>query len=478
MFDKDWRSPMYQIDFSKPIHVHFIGIGGISMSGLAELLHNRGFTITGSDAKESKTTEHLNRIGIQVKIGQCAQNIVKDIDLVVYTAAIHPDNEEYNAVIAAKIPMIDRAALLGQVMKQYKSAISIAGTHGKTTTTSMVSLMMLEGNLDPTISVGGILDNIEGNIRIGNSHHFIVESCEYMNSFLSFEPTHAIILNIDADHLDFFKDLNEIRHSFRLFSKKLPKAGNLVINGSIEHYEEITKDLDCNIITYGVLPSTFCLGVDSSPYDYAACNITYDEFGFGAFDLIHNNQLITRMKLSVVGEHNISNAVSSIALVDQMGVSYEVMQTALLKYKGTKRRFEYKGEFHGVKVVDDYAHHPTEIKATLAAAASYPHKNLWCVFQPHTYTRTKALFKDFITSLSLADNVVLADIYAAREADPGDISAEDIQKELVNLGKTAYYFDSFKKIEKFLIENCTNGDLLITMGAGDIVSIGEYLLSL
>lgn len=468
---------MYQIDFTKPIHVHFIGIGGISMSGLAELLHIKGFTITGSDAKKSKTTERLTRIGIPVNIGQCAQNITNDINLVVYTAAIHPENEEFRAVVTANIPMLDRAALLGQVMRQYKSAISIAGTHGKTTTTSMVSLMMLEGDLDPTISVGGILDNIEGNIRIGNSEHFIVESCEYMNSFLSFEPTHAIILNIEAEHLDFFKDLEAVRQSFRLFAQKLPKNGYLVINGSIEHYEEITKDLPCSIITYGVLPNTYQLGVDSSTYDYAAAHITYDEFGFGSFDLIHNNQFISHIKLSVVGEHNISNAVSAIALVDQLGVSYDNMQSALLKFKGTKRRFEYKGEISGVKIVDDYAHHPTEIKATLSAAASYPHETLWCVFQPHTYTRTKALFEDFVVALSLADKVVLADIYAAREEDPGDISSKDIQSKLIELGRTAYYFNSFDKIEKFLLENCTNGDLLITMGAGDVVSIGENLLS-
>jgi UDP-N-acetylmuramate--alanine ligase len=466
---------MYQIDFTKPIHVHFIGIGGISMSGLAELLHIKGFTITGSDAKKSKTTEHLDRLGIQVNIGQCAQNITNNIDLVVYTAAIHPDNEEYQAVLAANIPMLDRAALLGQVMQQYKSAISIAGTHGKTTTTSMLSLILLEGNLDPTISVGGILDNIDGNIRIGNSEHFIVESCEYMNSFLSFHPTHEIILNIEADHMDFFKDLEDIRNSFRKFAEKLPKGGNLVINGEIEDYEGIVKDLPCNVITYGLLTDSLPSEINS-PYDYAAANISFDDFGFGSFDLIRKNQLIAHIQLHVVGKHNISNAVSAIALADQLGVSIETMQSALLKFRGTKRRFEYKGEISGVKIVDDYAHHPTEIKATLTAAASYPHKTLWCVFQPHTYTRTKAFFNDFIDALTLADKVVLADIYAAREINPGDISSEDIQKKLVELGKTAYYFNSFEKIENFLLENCTNGDLLITMGAGDVVSIGENLL--
>ncbi len=467
---------MYQIDFTKPIHVHFIGIGGISMSGLAELLHTKGFTVTGSDHKESKITNHLIKLGINVAYKQTAENINEDIDLVVYTAAVHEDNPEYQAVIAHNIPMMDRANLLGQVMKQYKNAISVAGTHGKTTTTSMVSLMMIEGNMDPTISVGGILDNIEGNIRIGNSSNFIVESCEYKNSFLSFYPTHEIILNIEAEHLDFFKDIADIRHSFRVFAQKLPSDGNLVINGHIENYEEITADLSCNVVTYGVLDGITDLIAIASPFNYAAANISYTEEGYGTYDLIHENQFVTRITLNVVGEHNISNSVAAIALVNSLGVSFQAIKVALLNFRGTERRFEKKGVIGGVTIVDDYAHHPTEIKATLSAAKAYPHKDIWCVFQPHTFSRTKALFSDFVAALSLSDKIVLADIYPAREEDPGDISSRDIKEQLEKNGKQAYYFDDFKKIEEFLLKNCTNGDLLITMGAGDVVSIGESLL--
>lgn len=468
---------MYHFDLTKPIHVHFIGIGGISMSGLAELLHTKGFTISGSDAHQSAITDHLKKLGITINIGQQASNITKDIDLVVYTAAVHEDNPEYIAVKALNLPMMDRAAFLGQIMKNYKNAISISGTHGKTTTTSMVSLMMLEGNMDPTISVGGILDNIEGNIRIGQSENFIVESCEYKNSFLSFYPTQEIILNIEAEHLDFFKDLADIRSSFSTFAQKVPAGGNIVINGQIEDWESIVKDLPATVHTYGILTDPVSAKTIESPYDYTAVNIEYDDYGCGIYDLYRNGCYVDHICLGVVGEHNISNSVAAIALVDQLGVSVDAMKRALKAFKGTERRFQLKGIKNGITVIDDYAHHPTEIKATLTAAKNYPHKKLWVVFQPHTYSRTKLLFNDFITSLSLADHVVLADIYAAREDDPGDISSKDIQVKLAENGVDSYYFNDFNKIVSFVSEKCTNGDLLITMGAGDVVSIGEMYLS-
>jgi len=467
---------MYQIDFNNPVHIHFIGIGGISMSGLAELLHTKGFTVSGSDAKDSKIISHLMSQGIEITIGQSASNITKDIDVCVYTAAVKENNPEFMAAKEAGIPLLDRAYLVGEVMGHYKNAISVAGTHGKTTTTSMVAMIMMEGSCDPTVSVGGILDNMGGNMRIGNSENFIVESCEYTNSFLKFKPTNEIILNIEAEHLDFFKDLADVRHSFRLFAEKLPKDGNLVINGQIANYEEITKDLPCNIFTYGVYTTPVDLNHIASDYDYAAANLSYNEFGCGSYDLIKNNKFVDRIELGVIGVHNISNSVAAVALADQLGVSIEACKKALLKFKGTERRFEHKGVVGGVTIVDDYAHHPTEIEATLTAALAYPHKTTWCVFQPHTYTRTKSLLKDFAKALSYADKIVLADIYAAREENPGDISSKDLQTELQKLGKDAYYFPSFGEIEDFLLENCTNGDLLITMGAGDVVSIGEALL--
>lgn len=467
---------MYKIDFNQPVHIHFIGIGGISMSGLAEILHTKGFKVSGSDAKTSKITTHLSNLGISVSYGQRASNITDDIDVAVFTAAVKSDNPEYQAVLDHNIPLLDRADLLGQIMLHYKDAIGIAGTHGKTTTTSMISLMLIEGGFDPTVSVGGILDNIEGNIRIGESEHFIVESCEYTNSFLKFNPVNEIILNIEADHLDFFKDLADVRRSFHLFAKKVPAHGNLIINASIPDYQELTDGLDCNVITYDVITDNDDITEKVKLYDYAACNIDYDEFGCGNYDLYRNGIFVDRIALGVIGVHNISNSVGAIALADTLGVAMSAIKTALKSFVGTERRFQFKGEVGGVKIFDDYAHHPTEIDATLTAAKRYPHNNIWCVFQPHTYTRTKSLLNEFAEALSHSDKIILADIYAAREKNPGDISSKDLLKKLEDLGKEAYYFPSFDEIENFLLQNCTNDDLLITMGAGDVVIIGESLL--
>lgn len=456
--------------------MHFIGIGGISMSGFAELLHSIGFTISGSDQNETNITQHLESLGISIMYGQRKENITKDIDLIVYTAAISEENEEYIASVTSGIPMMDRAEMVGQVMKNYERAIAIAGTHGKTTTTSILSHIFLAAKLDPTISVGGILQAIHGNLRIGKSENFITEACEYTNSFLKFHPTIGVILNIEEDHLDFFKDINDIRHSFHEFAKKIPANGLLVINGDIDNLGDIIEDLPCNIITYSAKSSIYREHGKEIPVDYSASNISFDELGHGSFDLLKNGTFMTHIQLKVVGEHNISNALSAIALSDYLKISMDKIKEGLLSFKGTDRRFEYKGEIGGVTIIDDYAHHPTEIKATLDAAQKYPHKNIWCVFQPHTYTRTRAFLEDFATALSNADKIVLADIYAAREQDPGDISSKDLQKKLQELGKEVYYFPSFNEIENFLLENCIQGDLLITMGAGNVVNIGESLL--
>ena len=458
---------MYKIDFNKKIYVHFIGIGGISMSGFAELLHANGFTISGSDMKESKITEHLETLGINVLYGQRRENITPNIDLIVYTAAISKDNEEYIAAVESKIPMMDRAEMVGQVMSNYNSAIAISGTHGKTTTTSMVSHIFLAADLDPTISVGGILKAINGNLRVGKSQNFITEACEYTNSFLKFNPTIGVILNIEEDHMDFFKDLNDIRHSFHLFAKRIPNNGLLIMNGDIPERNALTEDLNCTVVTYSTKDKN-CT--------YFADNISFNEFGYGEFDVMENGSFLSHITLNVVGLHNISNALAAIALGLQFHISIDTIQKGLSSYKGVDRRFQYKGDLCGVSIVDDYAHHPTEIRATLEAAQKYPHNTLWCVFQPHTYTRTKAFLDDFANALSLADKIVLADIYAAREKDPGDISSKDLQKKLEILGKETYYFSSFDEIEDFLLENCIKGDLLITMGAGDVVNIGESLL--
>lgn len=458
---------MYQIQLSNPSTAYFIGIGGISMSGFAELLLDAGFTVKGSDANKSKITEHLVSLGIEVFYGQKAENISSDIDFVVYTAAIHPDNPEFQAAKALGLPMMERAEMVGQVMKNYPNAIAVAGTHGKTTTTSMLTHIFLAAEKDPTISVGGILNAIQGNIRIGHSENFITEACEYTNSFLKFHPTAGIILNIEADHLDFFKDLDDIRNSFRSFAELLPEDGVLVINSDTDKWETITDNIACRTVTFGL----------NSKADYAADNIQFNNNGYGSFELVHAGKPTgLRIQLAVVGRHNIANALSAIAIAEYYNIPMDTIQQGLLAFAGTERRFEQKGSFNGVTVIDDYAHHPTEIKATLTAAEKFPHKHLWCVFQPHTYSRTKALLHDFAEALSHAENVVLADIYAAREADPGDISSRALQEEMRKLGKEVYYISDFDEIKKFLLKNCINGDLLITMGAGNIVTIGEDLI--
>ena len=457
---------MYKINFNKPLHVHFIGIGGISMSGLAEILLKEHFTISGSDAKESALTKHLENMGATVFNPQKASNIIDGIDVVVYTAAIHDDNPEYAEAKRQNLPMLSRAELLGQLMTNYETPIAISGTHGKTTTTSMLSHILLEAETAPTISVGGILNAIGGNIRVGNSDIFVTEACEYTNSFLNFFPKISVILNVEEDHMDFFKDIHDIRNSFHKFSALLPEDGLLVVNKNIEELETITDGLVCNVVTYS----------ETQDADYSAANIEFDELGNASFDLIKYGTYVDRIMLSVVGNHNVSNALGVIAVADALEIPLEVIKKGILSFTGTVRRFQYKGERNGFTIIDDYAHHPTEIRATLTSAQNYPHKDIWCSFQPHTYTRTKAFFHEFAEALSLADHIILADIYAARETDTLGMTSEALAEELKKLGADAYYLPSFEAIENFVLEKVIHGDVLITMGAGDVVNIGENLL--
>ena len=457
---------MYQVNFDSPVHIYFIGIGGISMSGLAEILLNKNFKVSGSDMKESDLTNLLSERGATIFYGQRYENITDDIDVIVYTSAIKEDNPEWQAMKDKNIPSLSRAELLGQLMKNYELPVAISGTHGKTTTTSMISEILLKADTDPTLSIGGIYKSIGGNIRVGQGKYFVTEACEYTNSFLSFFPKTAIILNVEEDHLDFFKDINDIRDSFRKFAKLLPSDGTLIINSDIDKYEELCKALTCKIVTYGFKETD----------DFYATDISYNENGYPTFTVISKEGHHVEYSLSVPGLHNISNALSAIAFATLEGIDCNIIKDALKAFGGTDRRFDYKGSIGGVTIIDDYAHHPTEIRATLTAAANYPHNHLWCVFQPHTYTRTKAFLKEFAEALSLAENIILADIYAAREKDTLGISSKTLQAEIEKLGKKCYYFPSFDEIENFLLEKCINGDLLITMGAGDVVKIGENLI--
>lgn len=458
---------MYNLDFDAPSKLHFTGIGGISMSALAEIMLSRGFTVTGSDMRESQITDHLESLGAKIFYSQTADNISADIDVLIYTAAVKQDNPELAKARELGIPLLTRAEFLGQIMLNYPMAIGVSGTHGKTTTTSMLSQIMLEADTDPTILVGGIMPAIKGNTRVGHSDKLITEACEYTNSFLSFKPNMAIILNVAADHLDFFKDLDDIRHSFRKFAELVPEDGCLIINSDIDDLNYFTEGLKCQIIT---------VGSDPEKSMYSAKNIQYDEFAKGSYDLVINNEEAFHVQLNVTGEHNIYNSLASIAASRFMDISDKDIISGLLAYGGTDRRFQYKGKIGNITIIDDYAHHPDEIKATIKTAKHYPHEKMWVVFQPHTYTRTKALLPEFAQALKEADAVVLADIYAAREKNTIGISSKDLLDEIKKLNGNAFYFPSFSEIENFLLENCLPGDLLITMGAGDVVKIGEHLL--
>ena len=468
---------MHKLDLNiNSTPVYFIGIGGISMSGIAELFLDKGFKVSGSDLHESAVTKRLEQLGITVYYSQEAKNITPDIGLAIYTAAIHEDNPELVKAKELGIPMMERAECLGQIMSHYKNAVAVAGTHGKTTTTSMLSYVYLEAGLDPTISVGGILSGIQGNMRLGKSENFIMEACEYANSFLSFTPTTAIILNIEAEHLDFFGTLENERLSFTKFINLLPPNGLLVINNEIDDIENLVKNTGIRVVTYGLR------AVNGKEPDYTAKNISYNDFGCASYELIAKGENKGLIELSVTGEHNVSNSLAVIAAslepseIYKDGIALDKIRQGIKKYTGTERRFQYKGKRDGYTIVDDYAHHPTEIKATLEAAKRVKHNRLIVAFQPHLYSRTKTFLNEFADVLSHADIVVFAEIYAAREENPGNISSDNIREIMSKNGHEAYFFKTFEEIENFLIHICKPDDLLITMGAGDILKVGENML--
>ena len=448
-------------------NIHFIGIGGISMSGLCEIILKEGnFNISGSDNSESILIQNLRKKGVKIYIGQKAENLSKDVDLVVYTAAIKPDNEEFIKAKELGIKMMERSVFLGELMKAYKYPICIAGTHGKTTTSSFVSEVFLKTDKDPTISLGGILSSINSNFKIGKKDFFILETCEYCDSFLKFNPHSAIILNIDADHLDYFKDLNQIYESFKNFAKLIKKDACLVINADIENYEFIIKDLSCKIITYGKNVSS----------DWQAKNIKFNDKGYPSYTATYKGKDMFNISLNVVGLHNVYNSLAVCALCNFYELDKNCIENGLNSFNGTERRFQYKGEFNGVKVIDDYAHHPTEILATIEASKNQKFNKLWCVFQPHTFSRTKALLNEFADSFKDADNIVVLDIYSAREKDTGEIHSKDLVDKLKSKGKNAIYIENFECGKDFLEKNCKQGDMLITIGAGDVYLLGEMLI--
>ena len=455
-------------DLSKKKKVHFIGIGGISMSAIALILLKNGFTVSGSDISENENVKELEEKGIKVYIGHKKENIQADLDIVVYSKAIHDDNEEIIEAKNKNILLMSRSEILGQIMTNYKERICIAGTHGKTTTTSLIAKVLLDKNLDPTINVGGIVDEIGGNSHIGeNQNLFVAEACEYTNSFLDFSPTLEVITNIEEDHLDFFKDLDDIRKSFKKFIELLPKDGLLIINNRIEDIDYLVKDKknDIKVLTYG----------DDETADYYFKNVSYDDKHYQSFDVYYKEKLIGRMRQKLIGRHNALNFVAALALLLNMGLSFDEVKNSLMDFKGARRRLQVMKIENGISYIDDYAHHPTEIEASLTALKEIKHNKLYLVFQPHTFTRTKALYSDFVRVLGNNEITILAKIYPAREKDLGIISSKDIRDGIKldknNKNNICEYYDNFDDICKFIKENATSGDLVVTMGAGDVYKL-------
>lgn len=454
----------FDASFKAVHHIHLIGIGGISMSAIAEVLLKHGYKISGSDLKDSNILQKLRLHGAEIYIGHRSKNITNP-QLVVYTAAIKENNPERIRAKELGIKEIDRAEMLGIIMKKYDKSIAVAGSHGKTTTTSLVSLILEYSGFDPTIMVGGELDEIGGNIKIGNSVHFITEACEYVESFLKFNPFIGIILNIDADHLDYFKDIHHVKDAFKKFGMKIPRDGFLIANSDDENIIDILPHMDCNIVTYGL----------GEGCDFRAINISFNNDGYPSFQVLYKGSILGSFTLSIPGVHNIYNSLASLATAYILGVPASSISNSICIYKGIHRRFDVLGTVKDVKVVDDYAHHPVEVKATLEAASHYPHNEIWCIFQPHTYTRTIALFQDFAKAFDKANHVIITDIYAARELDEGKIHSKALV-EAMNHPDVRYISD-FEDIADYLSKNIKPGDLVLTMGAGDIYNVGQKLLS-
>lgn len=447
-------------------NIHMIGIGGVSMSGIAAILQNFGFQVTGSDLADSDAVSELQKKGIKVTIGHSLEDIA-NADAVVYSAAVKQDDPEMLEAKRLGIETIERADFLGALTRCYKDTICISGTHGKTTTTSMVSLCFLEALKDPSIQVGAFLKPLNGNYKVGNSEHFIIEACEYVESFLKFSPKAEIILNIDNDHLDYFKNLENIKNAFVKYVHLLPDDGILVLNGDDHNCLDLANETKAKSITYGI---------NNKSTDFFAVNIVFDNDGFAEFDVYNKDKFYDRIKLHVPGMHNVLNALACIALCDAYGIDNESIKNALLKFTGANRRFEFKGKVNGASIYDDYGHHPTEIIATAKSLMNKKYNKSWVIFQPHTYSRTKNLLTDFAKALLNFDNIILLDIYAAREKNTYGISSQDLADKIISLGKDAKYFPEFDDCVDYLKNNVKDGDIVMTLGAGTVTKIGPMLI--
>ncbi len=439
--------------------VHLAGIGGVSMSPLAEVLHGMGLAVQGSDQSGSPAVDHLRAQGISVHVGHEASDI-EGAEFLIRTAAIHDDNPEIAAARAQGIPVFERAEAWGAIMRQYENAVCIAGTHGKTTTTSMTTHIFMAAQADPTVMIGGTLPMLHSGYRVGRGDTIILESCEYCNSFLHFFPTVAVVLNVEADHLDFFKDLDDIKRSFRRFAQLTPPDGRIVVNADDEGAMDALKGLP--LFTFGCREGADCQARDLTWHG-----------GRPDFDVVVDGKVYTHLSLRVAGLHNVYNALAAAAAAYVLGIPSKAVRQGLEGFFGAGRRFELKGQYNGARVYDDYAHHPAELHALLEMAQSLGCERVICAFQPHTYTRTKALFDDFVRELQLADLVILTDIYAAREQNTIGISSRDLAERIPG----ALYCPSLPEAAEKLRELAQPGDLIVTAGAGDIYTVGEMLLS-
>lgn len=448
-------------------HIHLIGIGGISMSAIAETLHNWNYTVTGSDLNRSEITDNLNKHGIITTIGHDLENS-KKADLIIYSAAINDNDPEILIAKENNIPLIGRGSFVGYLTKLYKEAICISGTHGKTTTTSMLANCFISAEKDPSIEVGAILDSIGGNYRVGNSEYFILESCEYKGNFLKFFPNTAIILNIDNDHLDYYKTFDNVIKAFHDFANIVEPEGLVVVNGDDKNCFVLKDIVKSHFISYGI-ENVFC--------NFVAKNISFDENGFAKFDVYKNNEFYETFELSVAGRHNILNALACISTCDYYNISKDIIKSSLKKFTGAERRLEFKGKINKtISVFDDYAHHPTEIRATSNAVKNKKYNKSWVIFQPHTYSRTKNHLEDFADSLIDFDNIIILDIYAAREKNTFNISSKDLVEKINSKGKKAIYMPDFEDVVSYIKENAKENDIVITLGAGTVTQIGPMLV--
>ncbi len=440
---------------------HLVGIGGVSMSSLAEVLKGMGITVTGSDMNEGRNVDVLREHGFTVHIGHRAENIAEDVEFLVRTAAAHDDNPEIVAAHARGIPVFERTQAWGAISKDYQNALCIAGTHGKTTTTSMCTHINMAADRDPTVMIGGTLPLLHSGHRVGRGNTIIMEACEYYNSFLSFHPTIAVILNIEADHLDFFQDIEDIKRSFRAFAERVPEDGTVIVNLDDRNAMDAVRGLDRHIMTFGL----------SSEADVYAENISF--LGENSrFDIVYHGKKYTDVTLHVPGMHNIKNALAAAAASICLGIRPTAVKYGLAGFNGAGRRFEFKGKFNGADVYDDYAHHPGELRALLDMVQTLNYKRTVVVFQPHTYSRTAALFDDFVAQLRRPDVVLLAEIFAAREQNTIGISSADLAERIPG----ANFYASFEDLENALRSLAQPGDIILTVGAGDVYRVGERLV--